>query len=615
MPETISAKDVAVIVVGRLKDLDAICKEKGGKNQRECDNVKKTQIEDRYTLLYDLGDLMRNLLNEENPDKHYAFWHLLYIKNECLFFLHKDKGNKRFSNLYYRCLLTESPYLLESYIEYLEKKRPMAKKFYEPRKEQLHKVAMALQRLEDDPDAKFLGVSLPARTGKSTLCIFFLTWIMCKRPNSHSAMGGHSGILAKGFYKEVLNIITTSEYTFQELYAYMHPNHMCLRDKSAEEFTINLDAPDRFATLTCRGIDGTWTGAVDISGSNGSANGAGYLYIDDLVRDREHSLSPTRMETTWQEYLNKCVDRKNTGAKELMVGTLWNVYDPLERMRKKYEGQKGYEFVKIPALNEKDESNFNYKINGFTTEYYKEIRDRLDNAEWQAKYQQEPFVREGLLYESNSLRYFNGILPDGDHRIVAVVDVAWGGGDSLSMPIGAEYANGDVYIFDWVFNRGTKEETLPLVVGQIINNEIREIRFEGNTGGDLYCQYVDERLQQNHYKCSCTSKKAPTKMAKVEKIIAYSGDVKRKFIFLSPKRPTESELDNDKRYGNKRYLRSAEYQRAMDELHMFVTIGDNEHDDAPDGLTQLAMFLENNGVAKVEAVRNPFSYGIGGYYR
>lgn len=451
------------------------------------------------------------------------------------------------------------------------------------------------------------GVYLAGRTLKpthnSTIAIQFLTWLMCKRPNSHSAMGGHSGILAKGFYKEVLNFISTEEYAFADMYNYMHPDSkVMIRDKSADEFTITLDKPDRFATLTCRGIDGTWTGAVDVS------NG-GLLYVDDLVRDREHSLSAIRMENTYQEYLNKMVDRCNMGSKQLMIGTLWNVYDPLERLRQQYEGQEGYRFTRIPALNDNDESNFQYTINGFSTEYYREMREKLNDAEWQAKYQQRPYVREGLLFQSDDLRYFNGILPDGDHRIVAVVDVAWGGGDSLSMPIGAEYDNGDVYIFAWVFNKGTKEVTLPLVTGSIIANDIRQIRFEGNTGGDLYSQYVDEKLREQKYKCSCSSRKAPSTMAKKEKIIAYSDDIKRKFIFLTDQRPTQAEKEQDALTGVVRYIRNDEYQSAMDELCTYSTLGKNEHDDAPDGLTQLEMFIEGDGVATVEAVVNPFCRG------
>lgn len=508
---------------------------------------------------------------------------------------------------FYEVLKLESYDKLESFIFYMEKKRKYSRRFYQPRQETLHIVTEDLEDLEARI-IEFYGLSMPSRVGKSTMCIFFLGWVALKRPNSHNAMGGHSGILAKGFYKELLNLISTEEYTFAELFEFWHPGRTVLRDKSADEFTITLDNPDRFATITCRGIDGTWTGAVDVSAD-------GYLYVDDLIRDRQHSLSPTRMEDTYQEYLNKMVDRKNDGARELMVGTLWNVLDPLERIRKQYEGNPKYRFRKIPALNEDDKSNFNYKINGFSTNYYRNMREKLDKAEWEAKFQQRPFVREGLLLPLDELRYFNGILPEGDFRRVSVTDIAWGGGDSLSMPIGAEYENGDVYIYDWVFNKGPKEVTIPIVTGKIIENEIRKTRFEGNNGGDLYCQYIDEELQKHNYKCSCDSQKAPTKLKKLEKIIAYSGDIKRKFVFLSPKLPTAEQREEDARLGVIRYYRSKEYQNAMDELGMFVSIGKNEHDDAADSLTQLEMFIENpNNSAVVEAVRNPFrggyEYGI-----
>nr|DAY87856.1 MAG TPA: Terminase [Caudoviricetes sp.] len=506
---------------------------------------------------------------------------------------------------YYELLKLESYYNFESFMYYMERKRNWSKRFYYPRRKTLKVVVNDLEDLENRK-IKFYGLSMPSRVGKSTICIFFLAWVAMRRPNSHSAMGGHSGILAKGFYKELMNLFSTEEYAFDELFFFWNPeyaNKSLVTDKSADEFTITLGDPDRFATVTCRGIDGTWTGAVDVSKD-------GYLYVDDLVRDREHSLSPTRMENTYQEYLNKMVDRKNDGARELMVGTLWNVLDPLERLRKSYDGNPEYRFRRIPALDENDESNFDYEINGFSTAYYRDMREKLDKAEWEAKFMQRPFVREGLLFPTDELRYFNGILPDGDFRRIGVVDVAWGGGDSLSMPIGAEYDNGDVYIYDWVFNKGAKEVTLPLVVGRIIGNGIRQTRFEGNTGGELYCQYVDERLQDQKYKCSCTSRKAPNKVEKLAKIIAYSGDIKRKFIFLESKKVTQDQLQKDAELGVVRYRRNDEYQAAMDELTMFVSIGENKHDDAADGLTQLEMFIENpNNLATATATANPFRTG------
>ena len=460
-------------------------------------------------------------------------------------------------NKYYEVLKLESYDRFESFIYCMERKRPFKKRFYQPRKKTLKIVVDDLQDLEDGKII-FYGLSMPSRVGKSTICIFFLAWVAMRKPDSHSAMGGHSGHLAKRFFKGLMNLFTTIEYTFSELFDFWHPGLTILQDKSADEFTINLGNPDEFSTITCRGIDGTWTGAIDVSED-------GYLYVDDLVRDRQHSLSPSRMEDTYQEYLNKMVDRKNDGAKELMVGTLWNVLDPLERIRKQYEGDPAYRFRKIPALNENGESNFDYEVKGFSTGYYLNIKERLDKAEWEAKYMQRPYVREGLLFPVDELRRFNGILPEGDFRRVGVTDIAWGGGDSLSMPIGAEYDNGDVYIYDWVFNKGPKEVTIPLVVGRIMANEIRQTRFEGNIGGDLYCQYVDEKLQEQGYKCSCTSKKAPNKMEKLSKIIAYSGDIKRKFVFLTSKKPTPEQRDEDAKNGIKRYYMDKEYQDAMDE--------------------------------------------------
>lgn len=495
----------------------------------------------------------------------------------------------KFYELYNRCLLFEAPYLFESFLFYMEKNRPVEKQFYLPRRRTLKIIVDDLQELEDGK-IDFLGISLPPRTGKSTLCIFFMAWIIGKRPNSHNAMGGHSGILAKGFYEEALNLIAPqgkSQYTFYEIF----PNAK-LESKSAEEYTVNLDKPDRFASLVCRGIEGTWTGAIDISSD-------GYLYVDDLVRDRTESLSPIRLNNRYQDYLNVMVDRKNDGSRELMVGTRWNVMDPLGRVERENKNNPRYRFRKIPALNERGESNFQYDYGvGFSTKYYEDVKARLDRNEWEAKYQQKPFIREGLLFPENELRFFTGILPAGGFvRVVTSCDVAWGGGDALSMPIGMEYENGDVYIVDWVFNRGVKEITIPVVAGKIMGNGIQQINFEANNGGEMYSKYIDDFLSEKKYKCSITYTKAPALMAKMAKIIQYSGDIKKKFIFLAPNSQIRKAAEADDSYA-KRFYRTEEYDNAMDELITFVQIGKNEHDDSPDSLSQLERFIEGGFTVK-----------------
>lgn len=544
---------------------------------RRLANDCKNSIKEYGVNAKDLQDLLDIAVYaiETEDDVKWALTVTKYIKECCEYGIANRIDILQLDELEWKTLKVEAPYLFESFLIYMERYRPFKKKFYEPRKKTLKIVVDDLQDLEDGV-IEFYGLSMPPRVGKSTICIFFFAWVIGKRPDSHNAMSGHSGILADGFYTEILNLTTSKEYTFLEIF----PN-VEIESKHADKNEVNFNTPDRFATLTCRGIDGTWTGEVDISDD-------GYLYVDDLVRDRKESLSPRRLENRYQDYLNVLVDRKNDGSKELMVGTRWNVLDPLGQVEKKNKNDPRYRFRKIPALNEKGESNFDYPVKGFSTKYYQDMKKRLDKNEWEAKYQQNPFVREGLLYPEDDLRHYNGILPEGDHRIVSACDVAWGGGDSLSMPIGYEYENGDVYIPDWIFNKGKKEVTLPLVIGKIMGEKIRQICFEANNGGDMYRKYVDEKLQEQDYKCSCTDRKAPGNMEKLSKIIAYSGYIIQHFVFL----------DEDKQ--------SQEYSDAMDELLMFVQIGSNEHDDAADGLTQLAMAIEGGDLASVEIQQRRF---------
>lgn len=539
-----------------------------GRNRRIINAIKEKPV--CCEILSDLFDMARVVYNEDNAELSYCLKITEYVK-EVIPYLPKSNS---LNALYWKVLLWEAPNRFESFLLYMEKNRPYKKKFYEPRMNPLRIVAQDLQDLEDGK-YDFYGLSMPPRVGKSTICIFFFAWIIGKRPDSHNAMSGHSGILADRFHNDLIKLTENEEYTFHEIFPDVN-----LQMKSSEKNELYYDAVESFATTTCRGIDGTWTGAVDISQD-------GYLYVDDLVRDRKESLSPKRLEGRYQDYLNILVDRKNDGSRELMVGTRWNVMDPLGKIEKQYKNNPRYKFRKLPALNEKGESNFDYPVKGFSTKYYHDMRDKLDKNEWMAKFMQTPFVREGLLFPADGLRYYNGILPEGDHRVVGACDVAWGGGDSLSMPIGYEYPNGDVYIPSWIFNKGPKETTIPLVTGKIMGEKLTEIQFEANNGGDMYSDKVSAELEKHNYHCSCSYKKAPGNMEKMTKMVAYSGDVKRHFIFLDPEHQDQ------------------EYSDAMDELNMTVQIGDNEHDDAGDGITQLAIKIYGDVGGPADIISSP----------
>lgn len=496
-----------------------------------------------------------------------------------------EGGKFKIIDLGYSIYKLEAPYRFESYLFYMEKNRKYEKRFYVPRRSTLKIVVDDLQRLEDD-ELDVYGLSLPSRVGKSGTGIFFLSWVGYRKPESNSAAGGHSGQLAKRIFRGYKNIVETPDYTFNELFAELHPEYKkAVESISSDpaEYTINLGNPKEFQTLSCRGIDGTWTGAINVSND-------GYLYMDDLVRDREHSMSATRMENTYQEYQNKCLDRMNTFSKKILIGTLWSVLDPLERERKLNENNPRALFRRIPALDENDKSNFLYEYNGYSSQYYIDMRERLDRAEWMAKFQQQPFVREGLLFPVEQLRFFNGIVPDEKKKVVAALDPAFGKGDFLSMPICFDYGDTEKYIVDWIYDNRTQGFTVPEIVDKIEDLFIMELTIEKNNGGDLMADNIEKEMStRGIHHCRIIRKSAPVKMAKEDKISAYAPYVLRNFQFLSQKKWTEVEDET-----NIIYKPSDQYRKALDALVMYSPEGRNAHDDAPDAISQLAMAFEGN---------------------
>jgi hypothetical protein len=163
--------------------------------------------------------------------------------------------------------------------------------------------------------------------------------------------------------------------------------------------------------------------------------------------------------------------------------------------------------------------------------------------------------------------------------------VAFGGGDSVSMPIGIHDLTEDViYIVDWYFNSSGVMITVPGVVDMIIKHGIKNVTFEANAGGQLYASKVQEELKKRNYLCSCDSVRAPNNASKEDKIKACEGVIRQKFRFLDGTKHESSEFGEETTI----YVRSPQYERALEEMGTYVTIGKNTHDDAVDSISQIA---------------------------
>ena len=478
--------------------------------------------------------------------------------------------------LYRDSLLLAAPYDFDSYLLYVEWNREPQKKFYAPRRRVLRPLVADLQDLADGK-IDFLGISLPPRVGKSTLCIFFMTWIMGRNPDCANLMSGHSDKLTSGFYDEILSIITDPTY----LWADVFPG-TAIAAQSAKNYTIDLNRKKRFSTMTCRSVSGTLTGAVEVGED-------GILYCDDLVEDLEEALSAERMQKKYDAYLNQLKDRKKDGARELMVGTRWNVFDPLGRIQAQYEGNPRYRFTVIPALNPiTDESNFIYDFGlGFSTEYYHDMRESIDRATWYAKYLGSPYIREGILYPEEELRrYFE--LPDTDpDAVVGICDTASNGKDYTFLPVAYQYGQ-DYYIDDCVLTSADPKISEPACAELLLKRKVQQCQFESNSAGGKIAEKVQALVKEHGGITHITTKY--TTSNKETKIIVNSSFVKEHFLFRA----------------QSTYSRGSTYGQMMRFLTEYTMSGKNKFDDVPDGLAQLALYVQTLGGNTVKIIQRPF---------
>lgn len=360
-------------------------------------------------------------------------------------------------------------------------------------------------------------------------------------------------------YASLTSMILSEEYNFRKIFDLKRP--LC----SAEYSTISFRGEGDFPTLGLVAIGGSVTGRT-------RANK--FFVMDDLVKNDEVARSIERLETLWSDYQNTLTTRIiGENVKQIMLGTIWSLYDPISKMKNMYEGSEGYEFVCLPVEDGLGHSNFNYDHpDKYTDEMIADLKQRLDPVVFSCVYMQQGVEKEGMPFSWDKLKYYNGVLPDGEpDNIVMWGDVAWGGGDSFSAPI--VYIYGDTgYIHDVMFDRRDKTITKPRLVGKLIENKVKIGRLEANNGGAEMADDISKMLKEQNYSMNFGSKKAQGNTAKVVRIEQHQQAI-RDFYYRSEE------------------CRTPEYQRFMSELMSFSFTTKNIHDDAPDSMAGLCEFL------------------------
>lgn len=483
---------------------------------------------------------------------------------------------------YYEVLKLEAPYLFHSYLLYLEKNREEQDKFYAPKMEQLNKHGLieAMQDLEDDK-LDILSISMPPGTQKTTLEKFFCSWIIGRHPKDYSLFFSHSSDITRMFYDGVLDITTNAtEYTWNEIFPDVH-----LQATNAKAETINFDKYKPFPNIQCTSVGSKNAGKVRCNR---------YLYCDDLIGGIEEALNKATLDKLWRIYGTDARQRKlNEQVKEIHIATRWSLHDIIGRLKGIYEGNKRARFIAVPDIDpETGESNFNYKYNGMSVEFFENQALCMDDISYRCLYKNEPIEREGLLYHDEDLRRFLSLPIREPDAILGICDVKNKGTDFMFLPALLKYDN-DYYLTECICDDNTdygiQYERLSNL---IVDTKMQQCEFESNNGGDRVSFEVNKRVEEKGGRCNITNK--ATESNKETRIIVNADWVKKHVLFRSK--------DN--------YTPKEDYGIMMRWLLTYSVVGKNEHDDVPDGLANFALYVTSGStIAKAEAARNPFRGG------
>lgn len=421
-------------------------------------------------------------------------------------------------------------------------------------------------------------------THNTSLLMFFVTWLIGRNSEASNLYSAYSDTITKAFYNGVLETIQDPvTYLWNDVF----PKAKIVQTNSQDE-TLNIDRRKRYPSLICRSLYGTLNGACDCNG---------VLISDDLIGGIEEALNKDRLMAAWSKVDNNLLTRAKEKAKILWCGTRWSMIDPagirmdLLQNDERFRGRR-FRIINLPALDENDESNFDYDYGvGFNTDYYRQRRASFernnDMASWLAQYMGEPIERDGALFSPGEFRYYNGVLPEGEpDRVFMAVDPAFGGGDFVASPVCFQYGD-DIYVHDVVYDSGDKRITQPLLAQAVENHGVKALQIEANKSTEAYAEGVQELLGKKGIRINLTTKAAPSDKAKFQRIFDKAPDIRESMIFRESGK------------------RSKAYSLFMQNVFSYKMFAKNKNDDAPDSLA-MAMDMVHRPSQRAQIFKRPF---------
>jgi predicted phage terminase large subunit-like protein len=405
-------------------------------------------------------------------------------------------------------------------------------------------ICEAFQEVEDKK-IKSLSVSLPPRAGKSYITSLFCAWTLGKNPDKSVMRNACTATLFLKFSYDVRAILK------DERFKRVFPD-VSLSDDKANLQGWNTNKSKQVGYFGA-GVGGTIIGF-------GASNVA---ITDDLYRGIEDALSDTVNDRIiqWKESTHD--SRFETGCARIDIGTRWSVKDIIGN------GIESKIYDKSIIVSALDDQGNSFCEAVMTTDEYKQVQKRTAKEIWLAEYQQQPIDIEGRLFSDykriNQKEFDEFISTNQVEGTLAYIDVSDTGMDYTAMAIAAIVKN-QTYIVDYVFNRDNTDLTIPQCAALLNKWNVSYCRVESNNMGAMFARNLQNLTKTKILQVANTTNK-------ITRIIMQSAFISQRMQFVVKE--------------------EQQCLTFIENMLSFSKEGKNKHDDAPDCLAGLSLFLQS----------------------
>ncbi len=397
-------------------------------------------------------------------------------------------------------------------------------------------------------------ISFPPRHGKSRTLILFCCWCFGQNIANSVLYLSYSDDSAVDFSRYVRDEIsrkreTPEQILFNDIFSNINIKK---GDASVQKWSLE----GRHFSYKASGIGGGITG-----------KGATIIIIDDPIKNSYEAFNKTRKAEIMNWIKGTVLSRAEGTPLEIINMTRWASDDPIGVFTSGLDGKSFY----IYKRNAQDEAGNMLCEDVLSKKRFGFLQRNADPGIFNANYFNKLIDENALMYPQ--FKRFSKLERRKYEKTLNATDTADKGTDYFSSPVGKVF-EGDIYIFDWLFTQEDTNTTPQKYVDLLVNNKVNLARIESNAGGNIFKNWVSEKINDNYPDFRIDIETFPQTKNKEARIRDMAYWIINHVYFPDDFHET--------------------HPLVWKELTEFLRVGKNEHDDAPDSLTILAEMVKDN---------------------